>query len=171
MARTLLLLRHAKASRDPAHREDHERPLEPRGERAAAVMGIYLAQQGWEPSLVRCSTARRTRETLERVLPHLPERLRVEMDRELYLASPGRLLGAVNELDDAADCVLFVGHNPGIEDLAEGLVGGGDREARERMGEKFPTGALAVVAFDGSWRDVTPGSGRLVDFAAPKELV
>jgi phosphohistidine phosphatase len=65
----------------------------------------------------------------------------------------------------------MIGHNPGFEELARLLVGYGDRYAFARMGQKFPTAALAVLDFDAEdWRDLKPGSGRLERFVTPASL-
>ena len=43
--------------------------------------------------------------------------------------------------------------------------------ALERLHEKYPTGALAVLAVPGgSWRDLVPGTARLVEFTRPRDL-
>jgi phosphohistidine phosphatase SixA len=68
---TLYLLRHAKSSWADPTLLDHERPLAPRGRRDAKRIATHLAQLGIEPELVLCSTAARTRETLELVRPAL----------------------------------------------------------------------------------------------------
>jgi hypothetical protein len=47
---------------------------------------------------------------------------------------------------------------------------GKERERLEDMARKFPTCALAVFEFEGTWRDVRPASGRLVAFMRPKQL-
>jgi phosphohistidine phosphatase len=62
----LFLLRHAKSSWDDAELVDHDRPLAPRGRRAAKLIAEHLGREGVTPALVLCSSARRTRETLER---------------------------------------------------------------------------------------------------------
>ena len=66
---------------------------------------------------------------------------------------------------------MLVGHNPGLEELALLLVGSGAADDRARMAEKFPTAAVAVIAFNAeSWAAIEPGSGRLEHFLAPKRL-
>ena len=168
----LLLLRHAKSSWDDSGIADHERPLAPRGERAAAAVAAYLAQRGAAPDLVLCSTAVRARQTLERMLAALPGRPEVRTTRELYLAEPERILGLVQGVDDGAAGLLVVGHNPGLGELAASLAGTGDAKPLARLRERFPTFAVAVLEFDvASWRDVAPGGGRLAGFATPKDLV
>ncbi len=44
---------------------------------------------------------------------------------------------------------MLVGHNPGLEDLAAELAGGGDPDARAALAAKYPTGGLATLAFEG----------------------
>ena len=169
--KTLYLLRHAKSDWGDPSLDDCDRPLAARGERAAAVMAVHFAQQGYHPSLVLCSSARRTRQTLESLLPHLPGDPEVLFEEGIYLASRGQLLARMQEIDDGQPRVLLIGHNPGIADLARNLAGSGERDALRRLA-RFPTAASAVCEFDlERWRDLVPGSGRLVAYAAPKDLV
>src|SRR3982074_1744190 len=62
----LLLLRHAKSDWS-GKADDHARPLSARGKRTAPRMGACMHAKGYEPELVLCSTAERTKETLELV--------------------------------------------------------------------------------------------------------
>jgi phosphohistidine phosphatase len=66
--RFVYLLRHAKSSWKSGV-PDHERPLATRGRRASKAICRHLREQGVEPELMLCSTARRARETLERIEP------------------------------------------------------------------------------------------------------
>jgi phosphohistidine phosphatase len=169
--KTLYLLRHAKSDWGDSSLDDHDRPLAARGERAAAVMGVHFSQRGYQPSLVLCSSARRTRQTLDFLLPHLPGDPEVLFEEGIYLASRGQLTARIQEIDDGRSRVLLIGHNPGIADLARSLAGSGDRDSLRRMA-RFPTAASAVCEFDlERWRDLAPGSGRLVAYAVPKDLV
>jgi phosphohistidine phosphatase len=168
--RRLLLLRHAKAERDPEV-EDSERPLAPRGRRDAGRMGQRIADLGLAPEQVLCSPARRTRETLDRVLPHLPEGLAVVFDRELYLAGPERILARIAAVDDRVQTLLVVGHNPGLAELAEQLARGGDAEALARLRHKFPTCGVAEIESPAlRWRDLAAGGGILAAFLTPREV-
>ncbi|MGO4756622.1 histidine phosphatase family protein, partial [Streptomyces sp. 2MCAF27] len=59
---------------------------------------------------------------------------------------------------------------PGMHALADALAGEAEEGTRERMARSgFPTSALAVVTFSGSWKSVEHGVGRLSDFWAPHE--
>jgi phosphohistidine phosphatase len=168
----LYLLRHAKSSWANPGLEDHERPLAPRGERAASLMGVYLAQGRVQPSLLLCSSARRTLETLERVVAQLSPRPGVCIERELYLADPAALLARVQQVEERHAALMLIGHNPGMAELARLLAGRGDEVARRRMRAKFPTAALAELRFQLSdWREVAAGGGELRAFCTPKDLV
>ena len=170
--KTLYLLRHAKSDWGEPGLDDHDRPLDARGERAAAVIGIHFAQQRYQPSLVLCSSARRTRQTLESLLPHLPGHPELVFERGIYMASCAALLSRVREIDDAKSAVLLIGHNPGIADLARTLVGSGEPASLRRLASRFPTAASAVCEFDlERWGDLRPRAGRLLAYATPKDLV
>lgn len=169
--RTLLLLRHAKSSWDDDRRDDHERPLAPRGVRAAALVGAYLAEESRAPDLVLCSAARRAVETWERAAAVLPRAPRLVLDEALYLASPEQILARVRRVEDRVARLLVVGHNPGFQQLALELAGGAASAEARRIG-KFPTGALASFTLArAGWSELAPGRVRLADFVRPADLV
>ena len=166
----LYLLRHAKASVREDSRDDHERPLSGRGRRAAERLGELLASQAELPQLALCSSARRTKETLERVMPRLDPPPHVQIERDLYLASSAALLARVRALPDEVERVLVVGHNPGMGELAELLASKGPRELLASLRAKFPTAALAILRLPcAHWREVG-GGAHLEAFVCPKDL-
>jgi phosphohistidine phosphatase len=116
------LLRHAKSSWKHPELPDHDRPLAGRGRRAAKAIVRHMRAQEFVPELVLCSTARRARETLERIEPALG-RAPVRVERELYGASARELLARLRRLPDDVGSVLVIGHNPGMHELAVELAG------------------------------------------------
>jgi phosphohistidine phosphatase len=163
----LLLLRHAKSSWDDPSLADRDRPLAPRGHRAAERMAEHLRSSGPGVDLVLCSPALRTTETLEHVGRAFGDAEMVVEDG-LYGATDEDLLDRLRRVSEDVEGVALIGHNPGVQDLANGLAGGG--EDLDRMRRKFPTGALAVLEFEGSWAGLREGAGRLVAFVTPKDL-
>ena len=159
------LLRHAKSSWKHSELPDHDRPLAGRGRKAAKRIAGHMQARQFEPELVLCSTARRARETLERIEPvlgHAP----VRMERALYGASARDLLARLRRLPDDVESVLVIGHNPGMHDLASELAGSAPELAR-----KFPTAALAMLAFHGStWDELGPKTAELVELTRPRDL-
>lgn len=172
--RTLLLLRHAKSSWDDGDAPDFDRGLAPRGERAAAAIGIWLRQQDLVPDLVLCSPAARTLQTLAISLEHfvrggapIPA---IRYDQALYLAAAERIVGCVAKSGGEHRCILVVGHHPGLAEAALQLTAG-PALPRTRIGEKFPTGGLARLHFEGTWQELGPESTRIESFVVPKELM
>jgi phosphohistidine phosphatase len=164
----LYLLRHAKSSWKHPGLADHDRPLAGRGRRAAKAVGRHLREQGIEPELVLCSTARRARETLERIEPALGTGA-VRVERELYGAGAGALLEHLRGVSDAVGSVLVIGHNPGLQRLALGLARASP--AVEDLEAKYPTAGLASLVFEGpSWGDLDYGSAELAGFVRPRDL-
>jgi phosphohistidine phosphatase len=166
----LFVLRHAKSSWSNAYQGDHERPLAPRGERAAASLAAHVATIDPPPGLVLCSTARRAQETLEPVRAQLPDSTTVLVEDGLYGASAPELLDRLREVPDDTASVMVVAHNPGLEDLVKGLGRDGDAGLMARVHEKFPTGALATLTFPGPWKALGWGAATLEAFVVPAEL-
>ena len=167
----LLLLRHAKSSWDDPVLADFDRPLAPRGLKAAPRMGRELARRDWLPDLALVSPAQRTRETWRLVSAELPARVPVEFAEALFEATAGDILAEVQQAIASAGCLLVLGHNPGLEDLARRLAGPrSDAGARRKLEEKFPTGALARFVVDDDWADLAFGTGRLTHCIRPKDL-
>jgi phosphohistidine phosphatase len=164
----LFLLRHAKSSWKDSSLPDHDRPLAGRGKRASKAMAAYMREHRIEPALVLCSSATRARQTLDRVARGLGVSPDVRIESELYEASAAGLLSRLQRVDDAVPSVMLIGHNPSIERLALDLANGGPELAE--LGDKYPTGALATVDFDGTWSTLEPDAARLVDFVKPRDL-
>jgi phosphohistidine phosphatase len=158
----LLLLRHAKSSWDDPSLADHDRPLAPRGRKAARRIGRHLRDEEVTVSLVLCSSAVRARQTLDLVAPGG----RTETEPGLYGASAGQLLERLRRVPEETGTVMLVGHNPAMQDLLVSLL----REPGDLAARKFPTGALATLAVSGPWRLLEPGQAELTALVTPREL-
>jgi len=167
----LLLLRHAKSDWKDRSLDDFDRPLAPRGEKAAPLMGRYLRDHGLEPDLVLCSSARRARETLDGVLTALASRPEISYLKTLYLAPPSRMLAVLRRQEPGRGRILLIAHNPGMQALALDLAGsgGGSAAAGHEMAAKFPTAALARYRV-AAWDSLAPGATQLVEFVRPNDL-
>lgn len=158
--KTLILMRHAKSGWEDPALSDHDRPLNRRGRLAAALMGAWLVEDGLTPDRALVSSAARTVETWRR----MGAPCEAEVREALYLAPAAGLIEAARRGGGEADTLLILAHQPGMQGAAETLTSRGAVPS-------FPTGAAAVVTFDGDWEDLAPGAGRLKTFAAPKLLV
>ncbi len=159
--RTLLILRHAKAVQDHPS-SDKERELTGKGRKSALAMGELAREQGVVPDAVLCSTATRAKETLlafaEGNRFHGP----VEFLDELYLAPAATYIEAARRLGGESECLLMIGHNPGLEALVDELSG---------RSEPLPTAALAVCELSiERWELLGTTRGALKALYRPKEI-
>ena len=167
--RTLYLLRHAKSSWAEPALPDRNRPLAPRGRRDANRIAKHLVRLEIQPELVLCSSAVRTRETLERLRIARGGGSTVRLEDELYGASAEQLLERIRLVPEAIASVMLIGHNPGLRDLA--LLLAEDGIDLERLEEKFPTAALATLTIPRrAWSQVEPGAALLTAYVVPKQL-
>ena len=169
--KTIFLLRHAKSSWDDNSVPDHDRPLNDRGRAAAPRIGAYMRHAGYLPDLVLCSTATRTRQTLDAVLSEWEVEPVFDFEESLYLADPGEMLDLVRSVPDTVEVVLLVAHNPGTGMLAAALTGDGAPERIHLMRAKFPTAGLAIIELSvDRWKDTVSGCGSLKEFIRPRDL-
>ncbi len=170
---SLMLLRHAKSSWADTGQADLDRPLNERGKRSAVAVGRYMASNGLVPQLVLCSPARRTRETWSLVAGELATIPEILMAAEIYDFGDGKaLIECLRHKAGTAQSVLLVGHNPSIGELAKTLIGTGSDKLRERLEEKYPTAALAVISFDlDNWGALATDSGTLLRFVRPRDII
>ncbi|OAN34954.1 SixA phosphatase family protein [Mycolicibacterium iranicum] len=163
--RTLLLLRHAKSDY-PDGVPDHDRPLAPRGIREAALAGEWIKATVDGVNAVLCSTATRTRQTLERTGITAP----VEFVDRIYDATPGIVIEEINGVQsrfgDEVSTLLVVGHEPVMSSLALGLADeeSSNAPAAQQLSAKFPTSSIAVLRSAAPWDRWALRGAELVDF-------
>jgi phosphohistidine phosphatase len=166
-------MRHAKSAWGEFGLPDHDRPLNDRGERAAKAMAEHLVAKSPVPDLILCSTATRTRQTLAPLIERLPAPAPpISLENGLYLASEDVLLNRLQDLPEAVETVLVIGHNDGMWQLTEMLAGHGKATLLAALHAKFPTGTLATLHADiDDWTKLAAGGASLTAFARPRDLV
>ena len=160
--KTLFLVRHAKSSRNDPTLADRDRPLNDRGLRDAPKMGERLAKRDVEPDLMLSSPALRaitTAQLMAKKLDYKPKD--IVLDDRIYATSARVLLDIIHGLDDRLKCVMLVGHNPEISELAH------------RMSSEITdmaTCAIAEFSFDiKSWTKVGKTAPEKVTLDEPKK--
>ncbi|MBY6367846.1 SixA phosphatase family protein [Rhodococcoides corynebacterioides] len=157
--RTLILMRHGKSSY-PDGVDDHDRPLDERGRRQAAAAGDWIRAHVGDVEAVICSTATRTRETLERTGIEADARF----ESAIYGGSPEEILAEIAQVDPEVRVLLVVGHAPGVPFTALELADdASDPAAVAWLRSGFPTSALAVLEVPGDWSDVSVTRATLRD--------
>jgi phosphohistidine phosphatase len=168
--RRLFLIRHAKA--EPGlGQDDYERALTERGRDDARSVASLLAARDLIPDHIIHSGALRTEQTAEIFAAQAPRRIALEAQLGLYDATQGMLYARAQALPDSIESIAFVGHNPGLGELAASLAGEGPQGELKRLAQKFPTCAVAVIDFDVStWEDIERKRGLLALYLTPAEL-
>ncbi|WMS44468.1 histidine phosphatase family protein [Acuticoccus sp. MNP-M23] len=135
--RRLIIMRHARAEAGSG-KPDFDRMLDPRGWHEAGDVGAALAEAGLLPDMVLCSAARRTRDTLAAIMPHLSRDCTIRILGEIYNAEPPALCNLLGRA--SGQTILLIGHNPTVHSLALDLAG----ENAGKVGNSFPTSTAAV---------------------------
>jgi len=149
----LILMRHAKAERGSPSGRDRDRPLSSRGVEDARRMGRTLAARGLKPDRALVSAAVRTRQTWDLVHDSLGD-VEVAIMDDLYEADADLLRARIETEMDTAGCLILVGHNPGIHQLAVELLmeGAAAPSVLDRLSSGFPTGMAAIFSVDAAER-------------------
>lgn len=169
--RTLTLLRHAKSSWKDPGLSDIERPLTKRGRRAADAMAPRLVQHGASFHCILASPARRSRETIARMLLALPAQdAQLTFDQGLYTFERDGLLQWIRQLDDLIapeiDEVMLVGHNPALQEALHWLIGEG---FTGEAPAEFPTCAAAQITLHvPRWSKIKEGCAQLMWVLVPE---
>ena len=170
--KTLILMRHAKSSWAEPGMGDHDRQLNKRGRLAAPVMADWLDQQGLRPDHVLCSSARRTRETMELMREAVPSLPQPDAFETLYHAGPGALKQHLKRLPRDCDCALLIGHEPGLSTFLRAFGGSTAAPDCRRAYDHLPTAAMAVLEADiGDWGELGADGTEFVAFVTPRELM
>lgn len=161
--KTVLLLRHGKSDWHAEFDRDHERPLAPRGRKAARAMGAWLSEKGPHPDIIVCSTAVRARQTCTELLRGASFDPPVEFERGLYGAYVDTLQDVVRATSEDCSTLMLIGHEPTWSSAVEWFAG--------RAVDHFPTAAIARISFArATWQSIAPGTGSLLWLQKPREL-
>jgi phosphohistidine phosphatase len=168
--RRLFIVRHAKAELSVG-RGDHARKLTERGRADARRVAQALADRHFRPDILIHSGAARAKQTAEIFAAEWRVKVSLAEDARLYDASLATLLERARALPDAHASVGLVAHNPGLAELASALMGSGAEPDAQRLAEKYPTCAVAILDFSiEQWAQVEPNSGELALYLTPADL-
>lgn len=161
-----ILTRHAKSSWKNLDLRDHDRPLNERGQKAARKIGGWLCDQNYLPDHVISSTATRCFETWHGVDAVLCSNISPTFQSTLYHASIGAMLKSLQSAE--GECVLMLGHNPGIALFAQELL---ETAPQNPNLYNYPTAATTIIDFEiNDWHALELRSGVLRDFVIPRDL-
>ncbi|HAC70737.1 MAG TPA: phosphohistidine phosphatase [Arcobacter skirrowii] len=159
--RELILIRHAKSDWSNPLLDDFERPLNKRGSKNAPFMAKILKKEIQKPDLIISSPSFRTKLTLEYFLKKFEYKGEVIFEKSIYEAPFENLLKVIKNVDDKYKTIFLIGHNPGLNDLANFLLGSFE--------DNIPTSGVLKIDFDtNSWKNISKDNSKLIFFKYPK---
>jgi phosphohistidine phosphatase len=158
--RRLTLIRHAEASQAAPGQRDFDRLLNARGLHDATQLGHHLATlPDWQPDYFLTSTAARTQHTAHLITQasrHASHSIQQEL--RLYEATTTAILEVIKGLPTTAQHTCIIGHNPGMENITNLLVG-----AQAISG--FQTSGVAILQLNiTDWTQAAARCGKLLNY-------
>lgn len=154
--KTVIFVRHAKATPRHLPIPDKDRPLQERGRKDLALLGPVLLEKGVQPQRIYSSTANRAAQTAVVLAGVFGLHHEIFFHDALYNPWPVGMLNFIGDLEEDLDSVMVVGHNPDIEEAA-GLLGPCG------FAPDMPTSACTCLSFPvENWLLIREGSGQLV---------
>lgn len=142
-------MRHADAKHH-SRGGDKKRGLSSRGRNEAAAAGQILRNRGI--GLVLCSSATRTRETLECM--NLGD-VHAEFMDALYEGGTSSMVQRIREIDDEVEAILVIGHAPTVPKLASELsYRSSDHAEADQLRCWYPTATFSEFAVECSWSEL-----------------
>ncbi len=167
---SLYIMRHAKSSWAIPGARDFDRELNDRGLEDLAKLSKVIKKEAIFPDKIICSSAIRTRQTLDAVSHVFENEPEIVFTERLYSSGLDEYIEIINSNSDIKS-LMIIGHNPMCGSLATSLPKTGDEEELLKIAYKYPTAALSIIKFDvDQWSDVTKASGHLEKSIFPSQL-
>lgn len=168
----LYIMRHAKSSWAIPGARDFDRELNDRGLQDLVKMSKVMKNERFFPDKIICSSATRTRQTLDAVMNSFPNEPEIVFTERLYSSGLAEYIEIINANSESnAKSIMIIGHNPMCGSLAISLPGSGETSELEKIAYKYPTAALSIIDFDtDDWSEVSKGKGILLKSIFPSEI-
>jgi phosphohistidine phosphatase len=154
-------MRHAKSDWDADYGRDHDRPLNPRGERSARVMGRLLSAIELIPDLAITSSALRASTTVRLAADAGSWETEIEVEPGLYGTGPGAVLEVATRAPNV-DRLMLVGHQPTWSMVVHHLTG---------AAADMKTASVAVVdLMIDDWSEILDVTGVLNSLYHPRHF-
>ncbi len=158
--KTLIILRHSKTEKtNPAG--DQARELTKPGRRWATEAGREIFEASGMPDLLVTSNAIRAVQTGDLAAEAMQFTGERRVIPEVYGATENELVQVIQGFPDGFEKIVLVGHNPGLEELA-------DRFRGAKSTDHLPTAGWMVVELNiEQWADAEAGAGKIRASGAP----
>lgn len=164
MKRHLILIRHSKSSWADLGMRDFDRPLKKERTDDAKEMAKHLKKLSLQPDLIICSSALRTKQTVEYFCGPLKYDFnKIVFDMRLYESSAAEYMQVVREVDEKTETLVLVGHNPSITDFVNLFL-------KNTIYEVPTTGVIWLEFESADWEIYPTTPCKLMHFLTPKTI-
>lgn len=167
----LLLIRHAKSSwkrshlegsdLEPSELDDHDRPLNARGERDSFTMARFIAESDEMLDVLYSSSAVRAISFAEKIAEFA--HINLVPDLSFYTFSGDELIEIICSLPAQVQRVGIVGHNPAITQAV-------NRLCNEQITNVPTAGVVSIECSINEWQEIVEAPCQLSYFESPKRL-
>lgn len=165
--RRLFLLRHAQAAPGSQSSEDRHRQLTADGAASATALAHIMRAKGYIPEFIICSPARRTQQTMAKLLAVLGDIPSIS-PAVAYYSTTGQLYDLIKQADSSHLRVLLISHNPSIHGLAKMLTAIKPGEILSPFTAEYKECTLSVLDCPvNEWSALMPGENDLEDLLIP----
>lgn len=160
--KTLIILRHSKTEKvNPAG--DQARELTKPGRRWATEAGREIQKAAGMPDLLITSNAIRALQTGDLAAEAMNFTGERRVVPDVYGATEDELLQAIQAFPEDFSSIVLVGHNPGMEELANSFSG-------KREHGHLPTAGWVVVEMSSeNWKGVKASGGKVTAYGTPNK--
>jgi phosphohistidine phosphatase len=160
--KTLIILRHSKTEpENPAG--DQARELTKPGRRWATEAGREIFEANGMPDLLVTSNAIRALQTGDLAAEAMQFNGERRVVPDVYGATENELVQVIQKFPDDFSKVVLVGHNPGLEELANSFRG-------SKATDHLPTAGWMVVDLSATkWADMKAGAGKVKASGTPNK--
>ncbi len=157
----LILIRHAKSNWNQPLVSDHDRIINDIGKSDAKLIGKYLYQAHYTVSHMISSSAIRTLQTAKIISKEIKFEDSIETQSLIYNSAAEKILNLIYNINNKFECVILVGHNPTITELANHI-------SNIKI-DNIPTSGTMIIDFECQWKQIS-NNGKLIDFITPDKL-
>ena len=160
--KSIILLRHAKATKSMFNIDDIDRPLVEKGISDAAVMALWLKKNKHLPDIIISSSAVRAYSTalvIARILEYPMNKIKI--NKSLYECGVDGYQDVISSIKDEHKTVLLCAHNPDITDFAMDYC--------SQFNHDMPTAAVAGINFKvAHWEELSNTKGSFGFYEYPR---
>lgn len=160
----IVIMRHAHAQPTSFKiKIDKDRPLSIEGLRQLDQIRYQLGASLQDVSLVLCSNAKRTRQTLEGIRNLLPERLEIIYQDTLYNSNLTAIVNSLKSIKENHKNVLLVAHNPSVSDFFGSVSATTSHDSHPGFHTLDPATMVFYKGFMDLWKETTIGKLAIED--------